>query len=291
MAMSAQELQDRITKKEAAIEKIRKRIDKWSKGMNEEAVELCKIFETVPYGTAAYKTAYQNYRAYSDSHENDPTVNSGEYGKAPDIGELYSAYRDLGDSLITLNKYKNALTLEQDKAEKPVIQIFKEFFDNWKNEIIEFVTPLVDEYYKVNSEIADFHNNRWLHLQHMSQEEYKQKARELREQEREIESISWVRIAIDKGFKWRDDDFKKYLDKYMLDRYYELVDKVTAITGEIKDVSNLSIGRDGSINGIIKGELADAKIETIVAGGYNEHQIVNVKHGQCRHYRVLVHKL
>ena len=68
----------------------------------------------------------------------------------------------------------------------------------------------------------------------------------------------------------------------MNDRYFELVDKVTKHVGEIEDVSDLHIGYDGRINGVVIGSEGNAKIETITAGGYNI---------QILHYRVLVHPI
>ena len=66
------------------------------------------------------------------------------------------------------------------------------------------------------------------------------------------------------------------------DRLYdELVDKVTEKVGNITNVDMLKVGYDGSLNGIIVGHQGRAKVETIVAEGPI----------QCRHYRVLVHKL
>ena len=85
--------------------------------------------------------------------------------------------------------------------------------------------------------------------------------------------------------------FNKWLDDYMNDRYNELVDKVTKYTGEITNVSDLHIGRDGTLNGVVEGQSGKARIETIGAGGYNTDIIVNSKHGQCYHYRVIVKPL
>ena len=77
------------------------------------------------------------------------------------------------------------------------------------------------------------------------------------------------------------------MEKEAQAKYKKLVNRISSIVGEIKDCSNLSI-RNGEINGIISGNKGKASINTVVAGGYNENIIVNVKHGQCLHYRVLV---
>lgn len=77
--------------------------------------------------------------------------------------------------------------------------------------------------------------------------------------------------------------FDQYLDKMLsdevrskrLDLYYRCVNAVGVLT----DVSGLTVGENGSLNGHVVGEQGKANVETIYAGGYNI---------QCLHYRVLV---
>ena len=65
-------------------------------------------------------------------------------------------------------------------------------------------------------------------------------------------------------------------------KYKDFVARITKEVGEITDVSALSIGgKQGEINGIVIGKNGKARVETIMAGGYNI---------QCLHYRVLVKK-
>lgn len=54
--------------------------------------------------------------------------------------------------------------------------------------------------------------------------------------------------------------------------------QVTSRIGKIVDAGFLTIGTDGNINGLVKGENGSVHIRTIIAGGYNI---------QCRHFRVL----
>ena len=89
---------------------------------------------------------------------------------------------------------------------------------------------------------------------------------------------------------------EKKLDKVIEDekvrKYEDLCNRISAVVGEITDVDGLYIGaQNGELNGIVIGTEGKARVETIGAGGYNTDVIVNVKHGQVFHYRVLVHKI
>lgn len=65
-------------------------------------------------------------------------------------------------------------------------------------------------------------------------------------------------------------------------KLFDLINRITDITGIIKDATGLRISNSGNLNGIIKGERANVKVETISAGGWNI---------QCFHYRTLVNKI
>ena len=65
-------------------------------------------------------------------------------------------------------------------------------------------------------------------------------------------------------------------------KYDNIIAKVEKFCGNVTDASGLYMGHDGTINGIIVGDKGKAKVETIVAGGWNI---------QIAHYRVLVHKV
>ena len=87
------------------------------------------------------------------------------------------------------------------------------------------------------------------------------------------------------------EELNEILDKEIEAKYWNMVERVTKVTGEIIDASDLSIGGDGNINGIIIGKEGNAKLETILAGGYNQNIIVNVRRGQILHYRLIVNKI
>ena len=298
MAMSKEALLDRLAKLETRIEKINKRISKWENKKNVESYIKENIggYKSCRNNPKEVKTLEDLIRCrYIDFGGRD-TLEECRYFIESDYksfldecdNEIKYAKRDLEDINLTKKNYLNALALLDEKESRPVIKIFKDFFDNWKDEILELVRPLVDEYYKVGDDISSWDSNRWALLQTMSKEEWTTKYKELIQTQKEIYKTSWVGTAIDLNFRIDEKEFIRHVDSYMQDRYHELVEKVTEITGNITDVSDLRVGMDGTLNGIIIGEDGKAKVETIVAGGYNTDRIVNVKHGQVRHYRVLV---
>ena len=96
---------------------------------------------------------------------------------------------------------------------------------------------------------------------------------------------------------WKDHNFdsdwlNKEIEEEKNNKLIDLMTRVSKITGEIIDATNLYIADDGNLNGFIIGKDGKATVETITAGGYNEHIILDSgRHGQCAHFRVLVHKI
>ena len=283
--MTNAELQERISKVLIKIEKIDKRISKWGSKMNEESF----IKEEAPWYSKEPKkiktlgdliTARFNS---IDSRYEDSTLDTSKKYIEDSFNsylekcgrEVKYAIRDKEEQQVLLAKYKNMIALNDEKHSKPVIEIVKKFFEGWKNHIIEYAEARLKVYYEVDRELcAEYNNTPWeirktLEWRNQHNEKYKENRAIL---------TGWTGELYER----REEGFLKYIDKYMEDRYFELVDKVTAITGDITDISELYIGSDGSLNGKIFGETGAAKVETIVAGGYNI---------QCLHYRVLVHKL
>lgn len=91
--------------------------------------------------------------------------------------------------------------------------------------------------------------------------------------------------------KFDDDRLAKIIEAEKKAKYEDLCNRISSVVGEITNVSNLKISNKGNLDGIVEGTKGTAKVETIGAGGYNTGTIVNVKHGQIFHYRVLVHKI
>ena len=80
-------------------------------------------------------------------------------------------------------------------------------------------------------------------------------------------------------WKWAAPKVKEIIEKEVESKRSKLYNEVTKKVGIVVDAKGLSVGSDGSINGLIIGETGTARITTIMAGGYNI---------QCLHYRLLI---
>ena len=113
---------------------------------------------------------------------------------------------------------------------------------------------------------------------------------------RRYESVKDVfNMRFGDGFfqSWKDRKFDKdwleqEIEQEKNNKLIDLMTRVTKITGTITDAKGLYI-ENGDINGVIVGERGQAKVQTIGAGGYNEHVILDSgRRGQRFHFRVLV---
>ena len=282
--MERKDLELRIEKKQADIEKTKRSINKFitKNSFSDKDQEVAK--------TAPWK----EIRDYS---------RDWDYSKSIDFEDLSRRYHTLSEQEVQLQKYQNQLELLKAKEEKIAttekIPVIVEFLENWKQDVIKFVestTHLVDEYYKLNSEYCDFFNNKSYLISsgQMTKEEVKAKLNDLNIREKRArKAIPQLTEMVYNHRKGVIDYtlLNDILDKDVESKYWTMVDRVTEITGNITDASGLRIAGDGNLNGIIIGVKGKAKLETILAGGYNQYEIVNVRHGQILHYRLLVHEV
>jgi len=80
-----------------------------------------------------------------------------------------------------------------------------------------------------------------------------------------------------------EEKLTKNIAEEKLNKYLDLVNRITKEVGEITDAKYLSIGEQkGELNGIVEGVKGRCRVETISAGGYNIQRF---------HYRVLIHRV
>lgn len=242
--MTIQELQERISKKEQDIAKKEKNLVKYV--VSDEFTAMCdRYFKT---GDRSELEAYKKSR------------------NAWCLPEYYSKRRELEDAKATLAKYYKQLEVAKDKAntlsEMPAVLVeFKDYliekwdkYDEWKKATIkeEYKTQprgIGQEYHKWQYEMR----NRW--------------------------GIGWYDFMYLTSEQIHNQNVK---DAETL--VLNLINRTIEITGKIIDCNALYLDQDNSgftiINGVVIGEKGKARVESILAGGYNIQRL---------HVRVLVH--
>lgn len=288
--MTQEQLKERITKSEAKIEKIERRIKKWQDSMNEES-----CLKHYDYMLSWGKTIDQILSQYYDEY-----IKNCEY-------ELKLANNDLSDTKLLIEKYQNILNLElakENEFENNKILVIWNFLLNYKEQVAKYIRnnmSVLNEYYETNRKLCDWHNNNRYKVYNgeMTKEEYDKVYNEINKKERELKQgiHPYTQEVATKDYSKEDSTYvvnESKLEEILLKecklRYFELVNQVTEITGTITDATNLAI-HGGELNGIIIGEKGKAKVQTFSAGGHSTHIIVNEKHGQCFHYRTRVDRV
>lgn len=189
---------------------------------------------------------------------------------------------EIADLEEKLNDYRIMLEQEMNKESLPKIEVMVRFLQDWREKAYEFYSneavALYETYRKHFDIIQKIEAIPWGEERKNANKD--ERARYKAETERYSQLIVSIRSFKDPYFN--EEKLAKILDEEVKRKYDDLVYRVTKVTGEIVDCSNLKIGNNGSINGIVIGKNAKANVETIYAGGYNI---------QCLHFRVLVHRV
>lgn len=189
-------------------------------------------------------------------------------------GDLHRAEIDLRDAKITLEKYMNALKVEEAKANTTKIDAIWNFLLAYKDRVRQFLEENKQwkhEYYRLSKLYCEMYNSH-----NFSQEVLREVYKQEKEAHDNIHPYTDKYYSVRNG--WNEDELQKQLTRDITNKYFKLINQVTKYVGEITDASSLSIIR-GELNGIVIGTKGKARVETISAGGWNI---------QCFHYRTLV---
>ena len=288
--MTKEELQDRIEKSKAKIEKIEKRIAKWTAGMNDEAKKIAAEGEAL-YTTPEYTISRLHFNDYKKLHYNDETVYSQDYesNKGPDFDEAFEAYRDLAEAKNTLHKYEVKLDELSNFESAEKIEVIWGFLQAWKAQFKAWIIEQCETYnnlknnfnkdfeeYKKTSEYKDkldFYSSRG-----SSSASYYAKKDFTEKYYSDITELA--KGFYDRRTIYDEAALEKFLNAEVKIKYEDLVLRITEKSGEIVDASGLHISNSGQINGLVTGTKNTVSVETIPAGGYNIQRF---------HYRTLVH--
>lgn len=277
--MTKEELQKRIEKKQKDIEKIEKRITKWTTKKDSE-----KEFEK-EYGWL------NTFEERKDDFKKDWIENCER--------EIRSANRDLAEANETLKKYQDQVNKIDEFNSSEKIEVIWNFLQEWKKAAYQFYAENV----KLYSEL--YNKKEKEYEKYKKSDEYQNMVKLFTNRDGYVSTYrirsKWeekyfapitsltMDITINRASgKFDEEKLNKILDKDVEYKYNDFVNRIKEKAGEIQDVSGLKIAGNGIINGVVVGDKHSVKVETILAGGYNTNVIVNVKHGQILHYRVLV---
>lgn len=200
--------------------------------------------------------------------------------------DLKSAQKDLETATKALERYREDLEKETEKANSRNVKAIIDFLEGWKARVTEYYleeykkyTVARTEYTALDKELSE----KWNHYRSygLSDEERKEIWKRMNK-ERKAFRARWGFLDRYTGYgefdkELFDKDIKNEADR----KYDNIIERTNDITGTITDATGLKVGGKGELDGIVKGEKGNAKVQTIGAGGYNI---------QCFHFRVLVHK-
>lgn len=205
--------------------------------------------------------------------------------------DITSTNREIAQAQEALQKYKDQLQIENDKAASRNCPAILEFLDRWKKDCMIWYHEMFDQWEEDNKK---FHTK----YQEMQEEEEILKRSSVPYDEKRSEQ----RRMWDERLQFRNQHMAKwafltpYIDAHALNetkiqrdldrdadaKYDYIVDTTTKLVGEITDATHLYVGEKGDLNGYIEGKNGKVKVETVGAGGYNIQRF---------HYRTLIHKI
>lgn len=163
-------------------------------------------------------------------------------------------------------------------------QAIDTFLAGWRDASLNYYQDLMNQYNKLVDDKFSIMEKYGYHCTSPGQElasewtDAKQKIKDFEKEHTKSDMYIVGNMRYDKLQNRGDKFINATLDKEVEKKKVQFIARIEKKSGEIKDV-NLTIGTDGSINGLVKGEKATVDVYSIVAGGYNI---------QKAHYRVLV---
>lgn len=272
--MNKEQLKERIEKSIIKIEKLEKKVTKYSNLVSQEFKDL--VDEVLK------NDDYSKLREYNKMKYDAHYCQGDEY-------DYYHGKSDLESAINTYNNYIIKLKeLEQFESEEK-IEVIWNFLNNWETKAYDWYIQNANLYI----ELYDKYDEVW----EGSKEQYKYNRSYTTYDGKYVQRICYNETKFRENYYFNiqsltrtiTNAYRKTIDteklaKVLKDekdrKYKDLIQRVTKVVGKITDASELKIGnQNGEINGRIKGENSKCIVETISAGGYNI---------QCFHYRVLI---
>ena len=198
--------------------------------------------------------------------------------------DLKYTARDIEEAQKALADYKAKLEAEQKKDASRNVQVIIDFLEVWKANAMTAYRDATPKYIEAEKKYEDQYRelSKQMFDRNASHEERLEKRKERNELTDAFNKMwGWVAEYV-AGSILEEERLKKDLDREATRKYDFIIERTTAIVGEITDASNLEIADNGELNGYIIGTDGKATVKTIGAGGYNIQRF---------HFRTLVHEM
>lgn len=216
--------------------------------------------------------------------------------------DYYSIQDDIKNNLKKLEElqeklrdYRTKKAEEDRKNDVPIIPVVEEFLQRWRATADKYYREQVQKIHQWKADYKVYYDQQMEELKakyeyrvnHIDREvEAEKKERKVDYQYKDNQLKKLFTQDCLKLASYSCDEFEVQLNKMLDDevnfKRADLYHRCSAVVGVITDATGLKTGSNGSINGVVIGENSKAKVETILAGGYNI---------QILHYRVLVKPL
>lgn len=260
--MKGTELRERLQKAEANVEKIKKTIERHF-NQAEKKLNIIKANGwTLDRWQYAGGGATPNDEAYWTICEYE--------GK---MSDMESAKKKLAEAKRVRDNWKAKLDrqIELEKTiQTSIPEVFKKVRDELADRWTEWDIRERDLMFERKKVLEEECGNDWRKFNELWRDQY-----------------SYSR---EESLHHTNEEFRKIEEKIADEWLLDLYNRVYAITGEITDCSGIRWGGK-CLDGVVIGQAGKAVVNTIGAGGYNEHIILDSgRHGQRFHLRTLVNE-
>lgn len=276
--MNIQEIKVNLDKAQEKVDKANNLLNKYFIKKNKAELAYAELLSRKPL----------NDNAWVASHWNEITPE--EYDISYDYKNACECVNDTIKKIKDLERvrdnWKTRLELQKAKDEEfaNIPQVVKDFVHNWRVKTEEWIRVNLETYTKARKEALKYYEKAYdwsLDIDKGERECLMQIYNNMYDELRK--STDSLIITIYSRGSEKEEFIKKLLDDEERDKIFDLIRRVTKVTGTITDASNLRIGeQNGELNGLVIGQEGKAYVETIGAGGYAVQRF---------HYRVLVKKV
>lgn len=207
------------------------------------------------------------------------TYGPGSYGYDDRLRNIRRTEKDILEAQTKLVDYQKKLTESVEKKSRRNIPVITEFLNRWEDGMIKYFEQEIDKYVDAYKQ---YYHEMYSTGKHLSYGEQVNKIKTFKHQWGHI--LQFYSSRRPEYIEKEDfmERMKVGISRSKLEKYDFIVARTMDHTGPITDASGLHIGKNGELNGIIKGPKGTVSVQTIGAGGWNI---------QRYHFRTLIHKI